>query len=91
MSKEERARLDALAKSLVAGLAVAATVTYHSDTDRLYVDCRSLPDPSCGRKAMELGIFTEASEHPNPEQFVREEVGKFLAASGPWRAIGNAS
>jgi hypothetical protein len=90
MSKEERARLDALAKSLVAGLAIAATVTYHSDTDRLYVDCRSLADPSCGRKAMEVGAFTEAAEHPNVEQFVRDQVAKFLATSGPWRIKNDA-
>jgi hypothetical protein len=91
MSKEERVRLDALAKSLVSGLAIAATVTYHPDTDRLYVDFRSLPDPSRGRPAMDLGAFTEASEHPDPEQFVRDQIAAFLEKSGPWARRSSAS
>jgi hypothetical protein len=85
MSKEERARLDALAKSLVSGLAIATTVTYQPATDRLYVDCQSIADPGCGRSAMERGSFTVASEHPNIEQFVRDEIATFLSQSGPWK------
>jgi hypothetical protein len=84
MSKEERARLDALAKSLVSGLAIATTVTYHPDTERVYVDCRSLADPSCGREAMDVGTFTGA-DHPDLEQFVREQVASFVQKSGPWK------
>ena len=91
MSKEERARLDALAKSLVSGLAIAATVTYHPDTDRLYVDCRSLPDPSRGRPGMDVGAFTGASEHQNLEQFVRDQIASFLEKSGPWPTRRSAS
>jgi hypothetical protein len=91
MSKQERARLDALAKSLVSGLAIAATVTYHPDTDRLYVDFRSLADPSRGRPAMDLGAFTGASEHQNLEQFVREQIATFLEKSGPWSKRSSAS
>lgn len=85
MSKEERARLDALAKSMVSGLPIATTVTYHPDTERLYVDCRSLADPRCGRAAMDVGAFT-SGDNPNPEQFVREQVTSFLEKSGPWKA-----
>jgi hypothetical protein len=85
MSKEERARLDALAKSLVSGLPIAATVTYHADTDRLYIDCKALPDRSCGRAPAELGNYTSVSDHPNLEQFVRDEIANFLSSSGPWK------
>jgi hypothetical protein len=84
MSKEERARLDALAKSLVSGLAIATTVTYHPDTERVYVDCRSLADPSRGRPAMDIGTFTSA-DNPDLEQFVRDQVTSFLEKSGPWK------
>jgi hypothetical protein len=84
MSKEERARLDALAKSLVSGLAIAVTVTYHADMERVYVDCRSLGDASCGREPKDVGTFTSA-DHPNIEQFVREQVESFVQQSGPWK------
>jgi hypothetical protein len=90
MSKEERARLDALAKSLVSGLAIAATVTYHPDTERVYIDCRSLADPSCGREALDVGAFTSA-DNPNLEQFVREQIENFLEKSGPWKRRGQPS
>jgi hypothetical protein len=34
---------------------------------------------------MERGSFTVASEHPNIEQFVRDEIATFLSQSGPWK------
>ena len=79
MNKQEQARLDALAKSLVAGLPVETAVTYFPDTDRLFVDSRSLADANSGVEPLEVGSYTVASEHPDIEQFVRQEIANFLS------------
>jgi hypothetical protein len=78
MNKQEQARLDALAKALVAGLPVETAVTYFPDTDRLFVDSRSLAH-SNGLEPLEVGSYTVVSEHPDIEQFVRQEIANFLS------------
>ena len=78
MNKQEQARLDALAKALVAGLPVETAVTYFPDTDRLFVDSRSLAQSS-GLEPLEVGSYTVVSEHPDIEQFVRQEIANFLS------------
>jgi hypothetical protein len=84
MDEKELERLNLLAKELVKQVPITAVVTYDSDTDILSLRAWLLADFSSGSDAREHGHATKASEEPDVEQFVREEIGRLLERTGPW-------
>jgi len=82
LSSSELAKLDALAKSLVAGRPITATVTFDETSNYLTVELRSTDDPSARRQARPWARTYEATTVTINEQKVRQLVGEFLKKTG---------
>jgi hypothetical protein len=73
MDSKELARLDALAKSVVAGLPIAAAVEYDLNAGRLTVHLRSSPDATARRAA---------SRHCSPTLMEHADLDDYIKAPG---------
>ena len=85
MDGKELARLDALAKQLVEGLPIDASVTYEEHGDYLTVDVRSIKDEAAGRGGVARAHAYKATSTEQNERTVRQHIEEFLSRTGPWR------
>jgi hypothetical protein len=78
MDSKELARLDALAKSLVAGRPIAAGVEYDLNAGRLTLHLRSSPG-AAARRAASRHCSPTLMEHADLDAYVRRQVADFAS------------
>jgi len=70
---------DAIAKTLVSGLPIEATVSFDNRTVRLTVNLRSVPDPGARCVALERSWSPTVHDYADLEHWVRDRVQDFIA------------
>jgi hypothetical protein len=79
MGQRDFAFLDAIAKTLVSGLPIEATVSYDKQTARLTVSLQSLLDSSGIRSAVARKWSPTVLDYADLEQYSRDRVKDFIA------------
>jgi hypothetical protein len=79
MGQRDFAFLDAIAKTLVSGLPIEATVSFDKRTVRLTVTLRSLPDACARCVALERSWSPTVHDYADLEHWLRDRVQDFIA------------